>query len=386
MKEIFLIAKREIRRILSRKAYLCGMVLVPVGVILFFLSLMDSGLPQPVPTAVVDLDNTPLSRNVIRNLDAQQTIEITENLNSYEEAMSKVRAGEIFGFFYIPRNFSKNAIAGNKPTLTYYSNMTFFIPGTLAYKGFKTMAVTTSGAIAVQQLEAAGVNSGMAQSLLLPVSFDFHCIGNPWLNYNIYLTNSFGPCTLALMIVLITIFSVLIEIKDGTSGEWMAEAGGNVYVAIAGKLLPQTVIFTLVALGIQAMLYGYSSFPLNGSVFGMLLAAFLLVIACQGYALVIASIVPNLRLALSIGALTGILAFSIAGFSFPVEQMYGAIGIFSYILPIRYYFLIYIDQALNGIDLYYSRTYFMALLMFPIAAAAVLWNLKRSLLKPVYVP
>ena len=66
--------------------------------------------------------------------------------------------------------------------------------------------------------------------------------------------------------------------------------------------------------------------------------------------------------------------------------MYGSIAIISYILPIRYYFLIYIDQALNGIDLWYSRTYFGALMLFPVVASAIAWRLKRFLLKPVYLP
>lgn len=386
MNDISRIFKRELRRLVSRRAYLYGMVLVPLGITLFLVSLMDKGLPQPVPTAVVDLDNTSLSRNVVRNLDTQQTIEITRHFNSYEEAMEAIRTGEIFGFFYIPRNFAADAIAGKKPTLTYYSNMTFFVPGTLTYKGFKTMAVTTSGAIAVTKLQSAGVSSQTVTPMMQPIVFDIHPLGNPWMNYNIYLSNSFGPCTLALMIALMTVFSICIEIKDGTSGEWMKMAKGNVYTALAGKLLPQTAIFTLVGLGIQAILYGWLHFPLNGSVPGMILAMFLLVVASQSFAVIVVSIIPNMRLALSVCALTGILAFSIAGFSFPVNQMYGAVGIFSYILPIRYYFLIYIDQALNGIDLYYSRTYFISLILFFVIAAAIAWRLKKPLVKPVYLP
>ena len=52
-----------------------------------------------------------------------------------------------------------------------------------------------------------------------------------------------------------------------------------------------------------------------------------------------------------------------AGFSFPVDKMYGAVGIFAYIMPIRYYFLIYADQALGGLPLYYSRFYYIAMLV-----------------------
>ena len=110
------------------------------------------------------------------------------------------------------------------------------------------------------------------------------------------------------------------------------------------------------------------------------------VLACQGLALFFFGVFPNLRLSLSISALTGILSFSIAAFSFPVESMYPAIGIFSWILPIRYNFLIYIDQALNGIHIYYSRIWFVAYIVFMVIPFTMLWKIKRSMLRPVYAP
>jgi ABC-2 type transport system permease protein len=118
----------------------------------------------------------------------------------------------------------------------------------------------------------------------------------------------------------------------------------------------------------------------------MVVAMLLFVVASQSFAVVVCSLVPNLRLALSVCSLLGILAFSIAGFSFPVQAMYGPIAVFSYILPVRWYFLIYIDQALNGIPLYFSRLYYVALLIFPIVAMATAPLLRRRLLHPVYVP
>ena len=66
--------------------------------------------------------------------------------------------------------------------------------------------------------------------------------------------------------------------------------------------------------------------------------------------------------------------------------MYGGLAIFSYILPVRYYFLIYINQALNGLPVYYSRYFFAALIAFPLVATTLLWRLKKACLKPVYVP
>ena len=89
----------------------------------------------------------------------------------------------------------------------------------------------------------------------------------------------------------------------------------------------------------------------------------LLVMSSQAFAVLVTELLPNARLSMSIVSLTGILSFSIAGFSFPVDKMYGGVAIFSYILPIRNYFLIYIDQALNGIPIYYSRVYYIVMLV-----------------------
>lgn len=377
--------RRELRQLGSRRLYLWAMVLVPVGMALFFVSLLSEGLPERVPTAIVDLDNSSLSHRVSRSLNSQQNVAVTMNLDSYHDAMRKIQEGEIFGFFYIPRNFEEDALNGTGTTITYYTNMTYFVPGTLAYKAFKSMAVTASGGIVQTQLTGMGVPEEVAGVVLQPVVIDAHGLHNPWLNYSIYLSNSFIPCLLELMIMLVTAWSICHEIKTGGSVQWLACADGSTLKAVVAKLLPQTVVFLAVSLFMQVLLFRYCHFPLNGSWSAMLLAGFLFVIACQSFGVILASAVPNLRLALSVCSLIGILAFSVAGFSFPVEKMYGAIGIFSYVLPIRYYFLIYIDQALNGVGFYYSRVYYAALLVFPLVAAVMTLNLKRFCQRPVYI-
>lgn len=382
---MFSTIKREIKRWGSRRLYLWAMLLVPLGVALFFLDLMDEGLPSKVPTAIVDLDNTPMSRNLTRSLGATELIDLSCTAASYHEAMEQVRSGKTYGFFLIPRDFEADALAGRTPTLSYYSNMTYFVPGTLAFKGFKTMAVLTSGEVVETSLASIGVSDDMAQTLLQPVVVDVHPMGNPWTNYSIYLSNSFLPGLLELMIFLVTCFSICTEIKFGTSREWLRGARGSLTTALVGKLLPQTVVFCIVGWAFDAALFGYLGFPC-GNLGAMLLAMPLFVIACQSFAVIVCAALPNLRLALSVCSLTGILAFSIAGFSFPVEDMYGAIGIFSYILPVRWYFLIYIDQALNGIGLYYSRLFYVALLCFPIVACMTAWRIKKRCINPVYVP
>lgn len=374
------------RRLCSRKLYIAAMVVVPVAFAIFFVDLMKEGLPLKVPVSVVDLDQSQLSRRITRNLNATELIDITHRDLSYSEALDRVRRGETFGFFLIPRDFQRDAISGGDATLTFYSDMTVFVPGTLAFKGFKTQAVTTAGGLAATKLTSLGIGDDAARALIQPVVINSNPIGNPWLNYLIYLANSFIPSVLSLMALLLTAYTICDEIKRQTSPQWLHTAGGSMTIALAGKLIPQWAIMTIVGFFYQSVIYGYCNCPLNCPLWHMLLAMALMVMGSQAFAVTICCAVPNLRLSLSICSLTGILTFSIAAYSFPVSSMYPAVGIFSYILPMRYYFLIYADQALNGIPLYYSRWYYAALLMFPIVALLPLRRLKKHCLNPVYVP
>lgn len=377
--------RRGIVQLASRKIYITMMVIVPIAFTLFFVNLMNEGLPLKVPVGMVDLDHSAMSRKVGRSLNAMELIDITADVESYYKAMEKVRNGEIYGFFYIPVGFQEKALSGDKPTLTFYSNMTIFVPGSLTFKGFKTIAVTTAGNIVATTLTSAGLNESSAAAMIQPFNEDIHPLGNPWTNYSIYLCQSFIPAMIALLVMLITAFSICQEFKQGTSVEWLATAKGNIVVAIAGKLLPQTIIFSAVGVFIQSILFGYLHFPLNNHPSHMIFAMILLVTSSQAFALLVTELLPNARLSMSIVSLIGILSFSIAGFSFPVDKMYGGIAIFAYILPIRNYFLIYIDQALNGIPLYYSRIYYIVMLVIMLVPVIGLKRLKKRCLNPVYV-
>ena len=134
-----------------------------------------------------------------------------EELESYDDALRSVRKGSVFGFFVIPANFERDALSGRQPTLEYYSNMTYFVPGTLAFKGFKTVAVTTAGGVVKQTLSSVGLSPQQTAGLLQPVVIDEFPLNNPWMSYSIYLCPSFMMCTFVLMIMLMTAFSITTE-------------------------------------------------------------------------------------------------------------------------------------------------------------------------------
>jgi ABC-2 type transport system permease protein len=224
----------------------------------------------------------------------------------------------------------------------------------------------------------------MAQ--IQPVVIDTNAIGNPWLNYSVYLNNTILPGILALLIMCITAYSIGIEIKEKTAKEWLFLGKFSITRSIVGKLIPQTILFFIVGLLLFTTLYIVMRFPLNGSIYSMLGALFFLIIASQALGVFMIGCFPTLRLGLSFACIWGMISFSICGFSFPVNAMYPFVRFMSNLFPLRHYFLIYVDQALNGRELFYSLPHYMALLAFLLLPVVILKNLKWSLLHNSYKP
>ena len=382
-KQIF---KRSVIQLTGRPIYWAAMFVLPLFLMLMLTNMMESGLPDKVPAAIVDKDGTAISREITQNLGSLQMVDLVDQSNSYTEARHKMQEGKIFGFFMIPENFEQDLLSGKGPTITFYTNMTYFVPASLLFKSFKTTALMSKAGIMLNVAETAGLSADEVVPMMQPVNIVNRGLGNPGLNYAIYLCNSFVPCVFQLMIMLMVCFSLGEEIKYGTSPKLLQMAGGNIYKAIAAKILPQTIGWWIMILFMESWLYFWQGYPMHGSWWWFTISELMYVVACQAMAVFFFGVLPNLRFSLSVCSLLGILSFSLAAFSFPVESMYGAIAIFSYVMPIRYNFLIYIDQALNGIDIWYSRWWYVAYIVYMLLPLTLMWRIKKEFAKPVYIP
>lgn len=386
MKSFILVFKRSVRQLASRRIYWLTMVVMPLFCMIFLTDLLREGLPIKAPAAVVDYDRSELSRRMIQSLYGAQMSRITAVYDNIGDARRAMQRGEIYGFYLIPENFQSDLLSVRTPTVSYYTNMAYYVPASLLYKNFTASALYAKADVLSGLLTDVGVDAEEIVPLLQPINIEVRGLSNPWLDYAVYLCNSFVPAIMQLMIFLTTAFAVCQEMKRATSPLWLRLAKGSVIRALSAKLLPQTIGWQIMMLFMLWWFYGRNGFVMNGSWGWMILSEMMFVLACQGFALFVVGVLPNLRLALSVGALVGVLSFSIGAFSFPYESMYGSIGVFSWLVPVRYNFLIYIDQALNGIDVYYSRIFYVAYIVFMLLPLLVIKRLKRELLNPVYVP
>lgn len=380
------IAKREVLRIAVRPLYLFCMIIAPVFCYLFFTTLMANGLPTDLPAGVVDLDNTSTTRNIIRNLDAFQQTHIVAHYPSVMEARKAIQRGEIYSFYYIPEGTTEATLASRQPKVSFYVNYSYLIAGSLLYKDQRTISELAAGAVGRETLYAKGATEDHAMAFLQPIVIDTHALNNPWLNYSVYLCNTLFPGILMLLIFLTTIYTLGEEVKNGTGRELMHLADNSITKVLIGKLLPHTLVFFVIAVFYNVYLYGYLHYPCHSGIFPMLLAGLLLVLSSQAFGVFLFGLFGSFRLALSAASLWGVISFSISGFTFPVMAMHPTLQALCVLFPLRHYYLLYVNFALNGYPLIYAWQAVVALLVFLLLPFLVLKKLRTILLQYVYVP
>ena len=374
MKYIFIniwrVLLRELHMMFARPLYLFASVGVMLLSTFFFLTLMQGGSAEKMPVAVVDLDQTSISRRLIHEMQATPSVDIQLVTNSYPEAREAMQQGKIYGIFVIPECFYDELVSFKRPKMDFYVTNAYTVGGNTAYKQMLTMVNLTSGAFQREVLRKKGLPDEIIMHRIQPLAIEGHMIANPWGNYSVYLVSTILPGILGLICLMLTIFAIGFELKMRTSHAWLKAAGGNYTVAMIGKLIPYTLIYIILGVGCHIILYRFTGFPVYGS--------------HSRLGITMIGLLPTLRDALSIGALYSMLGFSLSGFTYPQMSMLAPVKALSYMEPLRHYYLIYVNEALMAAPVENSIPHMLALTAFMLASLFVAPRLCNALIYQNY--
>ena len=386
LKDIWHLMVRESRIMSKNPIYGFCMVVFPLLVMVFFTGMLTDGQPEDMPIGVVDLDNTSTTRSLVRRMDAFQNTRVVARYSSMAEARRAIQENRIYGFLLLPKGTTAKLLASRQPKISFYYTMSSVTAGSLVYKDLKTISTLGSAAVGQSMLRARGATDAQIQALLQPIRLDLHQIQNPWTDYNVFITTSLVPGLMMLFMFLIAAYSLGTELKFGTSKQWLAEADGNILVAIIGKILPQTLIFLAVIFIYEYYVFGILRFPHAGGTPMLVLLALLQVAAAQGFGIFAFGLMPSLRMSMSICSLWAVLSFSMAGTFFPIMAMDGPLQALSWLFPLRHYFMIYQTCVFNGYPLLEAWFHLAAMVAFTILPWLVLKKIKNAMLTYVYIP
>ncbi len=377
---------RELMILVQNKVYVFCMVVFPLLTMVFFTSLMDDGLPTSMPVGVVDLDNTSTSRSLVQRLDAFQMTRVVAHYPSVSEARRDIQENEIYAFLYIPKGTTEKLMAGRQPKISFYYSYTTLASGALLMKDLKTISTLGSAAVGQATMRAKGFTDAQIQTFLQPIRLDVHQIANPWVSYNSYLSTMLVPGMIMLFIFLISAYSLGTELKFGTSKQWLEKADNRIFVALAGKFLPQTIIWLALVYGYEYYVFYVLHFPHLGSPWMLVLLGLMQVLGAQGFGIFAFGLMPSLRMSMSVCSLWAVLSFSMVGSAFPVMGMDGALQSLSWLFPLRHYYMIYQISVFNGFPLLEAWFHFAALAAFTLLPWLVIRKIKNAMLTYVYIP
>lgn len=375
----------ELALLATKPVYWFCMLLIPLFLIFYFTNLMEKGLPKDMPVAIVDLDNSKTSRTLMRMLDSYQSAHIVAHYASISDARKATQDAKIYGFFYIPQGTEEKMIGGRQPMISFYYNASVMIAGSLIYKDMRAIATMAQAAMGQAKMRAKGMSDKDIKAQIQPIVIDAHATNNPFLNYSMYLNTTLIPACIALFIFIVTAYSFGGELKFGHAKKMMKTANNSIAIAMTGKMVPQTIIWTIVIWTYEYWLYYANAFTHNCSFGFLMLLGLLLVLASQGMGIFMFGIFPSMRMSMSIGALWAVLSFSVTGFTFPVTSMDTAIQAMSWLFPVRSHYMIYQIHVLNGFPAYYALSYFFALICFTLLPLLVMSKIKRVMQTYIYI-
>lgn len=379
----YLIVKRELERMTSRRLYFGVCIILPLFCVFFMSTIFGSGQMENIPIGIVDMDQTVTSRQISRTLGTVSTVSLKYESDP-QEARNALLKKEIYAYVVIPHNFESDLNGGRNATIPYYIHFALLSVGIEVEAALETVFAE----IALAPVAIAGASSGTSgekiESFVLPINFEPHPLFNPSLDYSIYLVNPFFFVLLQIIILLVTMYVLGSEIKFKTSDDWLKTANMNIFVAVTGKLLPYTIIFIIMGIFGNFVMFDILHIPLEASFLRVNVNTALFVIASQAFGVFIFSLFPALSIIISVASMIGSLGATLSGVTFPVFAMHPIVDYSSYLLPIRHFVEINQNILYGNYGFQYAWENVCILLVFMLLAILILPHLKKATLSHKY--
>ena len=371
---IHAVFRREQKRFFASPTYRTTMLWLPMLSMLFFVVLFGSGVVRKLPVAVIDQDQTPLSREMTRLIDQAPATHIVAMPCSTDEGKTLLFRGKVRAVVVLPDGFARRIARQEQAKVEAYISGTNFTSNGLISKAIQTAVGTFSAQIAASRLLRQGKTSSQVQASIQPIAPERHVLFNPYLNYAWYLAPTFLAMMLLIFVTVGSIYALGVELRQATASEWLATAQGNIFAALGGKMLFGLMLFGGVALWGGWLLFGVEALPMHGNWFWVVFSTLLLILSYQVIGMMLVALTANLRLALSLGGGYAVLAFSFSGLTFPSIAMWKPIAFLTHLFPLTTYTRMMIDQCFRGTDTTQTLGNTTILLLF---IGLPLWSIKR---------
>lgn len=349
-----------------------------IGIGLLFF-IFRQGAVKEIPVAVVDRDNSTLSVKIANAINASTDAEIVLRTPNIFEAKEMLEKGVIDAIILIPGETEKLVFQGVEAPIPFYINGTNVLKAGLIQRSVLTSIKTVSGGVQLKKLLMSEKKEQQAMSRVVPINVQKHILFNPFTNYAYFLNSAMLFIILFLFVFLGSIYSLGNELKHGTGASLLDAGNKSVRLAVVGKMIPYTIIFSGIATFINFLLYHIEGMPLNGSFWLIFIGQFITIITYQFMGLIFIGATINLRLAMSLGSAYSMMGITFSGITFPLEAMPKVAQIFACVFPFTWWEKLFISQSLRGAPTKEALIYICYIMVFMLVSICFLPIYKKYL-------
>ncbi|MBX7258943.1 MAG: ABC transporter permease [Candidatus Hydrogenedentes bacterium] len=339
---------RELRRMTRSRFYLMFLFVLPLTSFTVLYSTFYKGVPRDLPVVVYDGDDSTLSRQIIRMLDATPALAVAASVHDPKEGAAAIRTGRAYAMVYMPEDLERDAKRGDSPAVTAYVNNQWLLTSSVVSRAVRDVVGTVSAGTDMRMRVARGEYPSQAKETYEPIRVDQHLLFNPNLNYMYFLLPALFPTMIQAFVLMMAVWVVGTELKHGTAKEWLRVSGNRPLIALLGKLAPHTVCYFVLTCFSVVLLVRFLGVPMNGSPWVLALASLLFVLAYQAVGVLLVVFTANLRLASSLSGFYAGPAFAVAGVTYPAIAMPLGAKVWSWSIPLSHYLQVLLQQTLRG--------------------------------------
>lgn len=347
--------KREWRLLRGRPWDLAMITWVPALALLLLAWIFSAGLPHRLPIAVWDEDQSSMSRQLVRMLEATPGLAVQSQVLNASEAQWALQSMSAYAVVQIPPNLARDVKRGVAANVVLLHNAQLSTHSSLIQRDVRQVVGTLSAGVEMSALAKRGTPRQVLQVRMEPMRTQLVSLFNVSTNYEQFLTVALIPALLHILGMTAGAWSVGRELRDRTLGSWMKEATGDetagwasVLGALTGKLLLPWLSLTLSGLAALLWLTVGRGWVVPGSLgwVGVALAALVALSLAAGA--LIAAITLSLRTALSGAGLLSAPAFAFSGVGFPLLAMPASAHSWAIAMPYTHYARLQIEQLQMG--------------------------------------
>ena len=322
--------RKEFFHILRDRKTLLVLVVLPISQLLIFGFALNSSLTE-MPTAVLDMSNDRMSRQIVSEIDASSTFKIVEYVSSMQEVDELFKSGKLSLVLVFMPGFEREIKRTGK------GNMQVIMDASLQINASTLESYILATLLTYQQK----INAG--RELPIQIIPEVKMRYNPRLNSAFH----FVPGVIGIVLMLVcSMMASLAIVKEKESGtmEVLLVSPVRPPVIILAKLMPYLLIGMINIVVILLISVFVLKVPVAGNIFLLFFVGTIFTLSSLALGIMVSVLTKTQRSAIII-SIAGLMlpAITLSGFIFPLDSLSMGMKVIVHAMPVT----LFISSARN---------------------------------------